>query len=335
VAARKATRYTIVSDVDEWTAFFRELISIIRSGELRFPKNDRVDLQLINTASTKSSSGQPFFYFKAVDTGRKSVAAKRGKRLHFTIAASRISKERVGPAAGFQITAKSVAKIQATFTSDVTEAFRKWLNDAKLEVGTNPRDSRGRFTKNPLKNLGNFSVTPKGRKNAAPLLGRAVRARATLTKAERETVNQVKSETFHKTLEELVAKGTRRRDAVKQASEKAKTAAARSELRFKQAQGSAGLKSGAGVFKFIRKGPSALDAAKLRFFELLTRVPNKDALLAIFMNLIEGQVDVFKSNTPTLSQFKLLSDGTVLSPEDGGELRDSYQIVSQKDLKNI
>ena len=338
LAIKKADRYTIVSNLDEWTAFFKELIALIKSGELRFPKGESVDMQLVNTASTKSNSGQPFFYFKAVDTGRKSIKAKGGKHLFFTVGRKSplyVKDSQVGPAAGFQITAKSLAQIQATFSNDVTERFREWLNNATLK-STATRNAKGQFTASPLKHLGNFKTTPT-RKNgkSVPLLDKAVPRRARLTQAQRTQVNDTKKNEFNRIKLELMGKGFKSAQAIRLATSRARVAANKEEIKLRSAYAKAGLKGGANAFKFLKKGGVDIQAAKSKFFDVLTRVPNKDALLAIFMDIIEKQIGIFQSNTPTLSQFKLLSDGSVLSPEQGGELRDSYQVVSNKDLKNI
>lgn len=333
---RKAIKYSIVSNTEEWTVFFKELSNLIKSEQLNFIKGQTASMQLVNTASTKSSSGQPFFYFRTVDTGRKSIRAKGGKRLFFTVGRVvpiTISKEIVGPAAGFQITAKSVAQIKATFTSEVVERFRAWLNEAKLPQ---IRDARGRFAANPLKNLGNFKTTPK-RKGVIsnPLLGNAESGRTRLTRAERDDVNKVKKDEFAKIKAALISKGLKRTDAISRAKAKAKVAADKRELKYRNSYGKVGFKAGSSVFKFLKKGTADMSSAKAKFLDLITRVPNKAALFAIFADIIEEQVEIFKSNTPTLSQFKLLSDGSVLSPEQGGQLRDSYKIVSDVDLRNI
>ena len=109
------------TNINELAAWLDELIAIHsaqKTSALRVP-NVKWKLSLTNTATTTSKSGQAFDYYAAVDTGRKAVDARPGGWLVFGNSRSPVFAKRVKASAGLEITAKSLAVINATYNSEL------------------------------------------------------------------------------------------------------------------------------------------------------------------------------------------------------------------------
>lgn len=131
----------------------QEHAKLVEGSAFRDPKLN-FDMKLVNVASSKTKSGTPFFYFDAIDRGRKAVRAKEGSVLVFSAhAGDRAFRGEVKAAPPQDITGQALSDIHATFPAEAVEVFRQFLNQKSFQpqvrTSKGPRFAKG-FKRVPL-----------------------------------------------------------------------------------------------------------------------------------------------------------------------------------------
>jgi len=122
---------------------------------------ERMELKLVNTATTPSKNGRGFRYFDAVDRGRSAVhmedsflifgestdSARQSKKAKGDPYADVVFRAMTGAAPPADITGQALATIRSTLPREAVEAFRAFLNKQDFEQVTSGRRTGGRIGK--------------------------------------------------------------------------------------------------------------------------------------------------------------------------------------------
>jgi hypothetical protein len=154
---------TVASDLHQWIAFMKTFVveHQKRRGSALKETSVTFGMGLDNWAAVIEKSGQPFFYFKAVDTGRKAFARGGKRALAFTTTSPDVALSfGVKRASGYKITAKAGGEVQAQLPVDVKARYDAWAlasTDDRDALPKNNPASRAnpiiapRFTRRQLK----------------------------------------------------------------------------------------------------------------------------------------------------------------------------------------
>ncbi len=293
----------VKSDIQDWLVFLTRLLNIHKSkaGSALGQTRSSWKLELTNEATTQSRIGEQFNYFQAVDTGRKAIT-RGGYLLRFAAKeGADIQSHHVGATAGYHISAKAGAKINAGIHRELTAAAAAWVVSADedviqhkaLSVGApllKGASGNGRFyisgsrPLSPLGNVGRFTIARQGApiQNETPIDGQPSSAKV------RELLAQSKK-TFD--VDKILAEVTTDPKILAQ------------------------VKSNPGIRRLIK-------------------LPQWPASQAIFAGLVADQVEKFKAVTPSRAEtgsFKLVYVGggtEILDPKTGGSLRQGYRLTT-------
>lgn len=134
----------IRENISEFAAFLANFVTALERNSLSLAKRGSVtlSLDLVNVAATPDSRGNKYRYYHVVDAGRDEVSAKRAEFLIFADKQGRqIEKPSVSPARSYEITSKSVARVQSDFPNIIQVDYRAYIagGEKALQVGRRSR----------------------------------------------------------------------------------------------------------------------------------------------------------------------------------------------------
>jgi hypothetical protein len=136
--------FSVVSNLPEWTAFFKKLIDEHKKniGSVFNKPTVNFGLKMDNWAASSEKGGGNFFYFDAVNTGRKSFAAPKGKALAFITTSPDLNLSfGVRAAKGYDIITRGNAAVQAQLDQEVQSLFGAWANTSTDDKDVLPRNN--------------------------------------------------------------------------------------------------------------------------------------------------------------------------------------------------
>jgi hypothetical protein len=361
--------FALVSNLHEWTAFIKTFVNEQKKRRGSALKDTSVafGMGLDNWAATHLKGGQPFFYFKAVDTGRKAFSRGGRKALAFTTTSPDIILSfGVKQAKGYKIIAKGGGEVQSQMPGAVQARYDAWAlasrDDRDVLPKNNPTSRANpivapRFTRRQLKGKLKLNSAAKN----FTLSGGVNRAAGFQAKIAGGTVPQSKDVPILKTgtapvpllptnnsqvqLERSAGSRQLIRKIVNRSKidpatiiNAARLAAGRAQAsRFNSAlaRQQSGRALNLGAFAALNTqgiGPQQISPSDPNWSRL-ARLPNWGIVGAIFAGIAKEQVGSFIRFSPsrkTSHRFKLIyTNGNLeaLSPVSGGQIRGGFVLV--------